>query len=555
MEPVHTSPVESCPPTHHPDSQVPDSQVPVSRRSISPTSTRRSRATPALFTDGLPWLLAAAVFAAFCAISLWQWNNFVSPSWDLGIFTQLIDQYSKLNAPIVDIKGPGYNLWGDHFHPILLLLTPLYWLFPSGLTLLIAQNFLFAISIVPVAWLARRRLGSLVGTLLGLAYALSWGLWNAQWVQFHEISFAVPLLAFGLVAWLIEKRRVAFVCIALLVFVKEDLGLTVAAFAAVAFWEDWGRARTTPVSTDSFKVTDAPASFTLTTHANETQAARTYPRHRPPYSGRRFANLSEFAASNRGLSWIALGVWGVVWFVLTITVILPAFNSAGRWDYTNRLDSETAATGLLDSLVQFITPEKKLVTVLLLIALGAIVAVRSPLILVVVPTLAWRFAGNVEYYWGWTWHYSAVLMPIVIVAAIDAFDRIRLVGLPAKTARRWRVILASVSLASAVLITVQGSPAAIANGWYVDEPADSRAALESIPDGASVASDIRHLAYLVPEHQTYWIGNIGSVEPDFWISSDEKSASAMEHSAAQRWGGTWTVADYGTVLVATPDSP
>lgn len=128
-----------------------------------------------IHSDRLGWVLAGVMFASYTAFSVWQWRNFATPSWDLGIFTQLLERYSTLSEPIVQIKGPGYNLWGDHFHPILILLTPLYALFPSGLTLMVAQNALFAVSVVPITWLARERMGK-SGTFVALAYALSWGL-------------------------------------------------------------------------------------------------------------------------------------------------------------------------------------------------------------------------------------------------------------------------------------------------------------------------------------------------------------------------------------------
>src|SRR5690625_5410531 len=38
-------------------------------------------------------------------------------------------------------------------------------------------------------------------------------------------------------------------------------------------------------------------------------------------------------------------------------------------------------------------------------------------------SLAWRFAGTVEFYWGWSWHYDAVLMPIALAAMLDASAR------------------------------------------------------------------------------------------------------------------------------------
>ena len=72
--------------------------------------------------------------------SLLQWHRWEVPSWDLGIFTQLAKSYAAGDGPVVHLKGHGANLLGDHFHPVLVLLGPVYALFPSALTLLVVQD-------------------------------------------------------------------------------------------------------------------------------------------------------------------------------------------------------------------------------------------------------------------------------------------------------------------------------------------------------------------------------------------------------------------------------
>lgn len=468
----------------------------------------------------LGWLLAGLVFAGYTAFSIWQWNNFVSPSWDLGIFTQLLDRYRNLAEPIVTIKGPGYHLWGDHFHPVLVVLTPLFAVFPTGLTLLIAQNALFAISVVPITKLARERMGR-AGTVLAVAYALSWGLANAVAVQFHEIAFAVPFLAFGLVSYVSGRIWLATAWIGALVFVKEDLGLTVAAFAAVMAW-------------------DARRSRGATPADGLNTAASDHARSIAPW----------------------LGLWGVGWFVLALFVIIPAFNTAGSWDYTNRIDDLAP----LEQVGNFLTPASKWITVGLLILLGGVVALRSPLMVLVAPTLAWRFVGNVEYYWGWTWHYSAVLMPIVVVAAIDGYSR--LAKAPAV-----RGGAGVISLASALAMVGTGPIAQVWHNWYVWDPDGSRAALaeldESRKAGVSaadtaqgkvntgderlvVASDITHLAYLAPDYEVHWTGSMGEVIPQAWVVELDEPAQVKVEYAARRWGGQWIAHEYGKVALIVP---
>ncbi|MGI8449443.1 MAG: DUF2079 domain-containing protein, partial [Streptosporangiaceae bacterium] len=179
--------------------------------------------------DWVPWLIALAVFAAYTTISLARYFQLDPGSWDLGIFTEYVRQLAHLRAPVVNIHGSGFNLLGDHFQPIVGLIAPVFLLFPSAATLLVVQALLTAVSVIPVSRAAAARLGTGAGRMIGAAYGLAWGLQQMIDFDFHEIAFAVPLLACSLSALSRGKVRAAAVWALPLVFVKEDQGLTVAA--------------------------------------------------------------------------------------------------------------------------------------------------------------------------------------------------------------------------------------------------------------------------------------------------------------------------------------
>ncbi len=66
-------------------------------------------------------------------------------------------------------------------------------------------------------------------------------------------------------------------------------------------------------------------------------------------------------------------------------------------------------------------------SVLELLAPTALLALRSPVALIALPTLTWRFRSANSSYWGIGYHYGAVLMPISAVSSVD--------GVPAKLTR------------------------------------------------------------------------------------------------------------------------
>lgn len=421
----------------------------------------------------VPVAVFAVVFLGYVLFAAQQWAQFTARSWDLGIFTQLLAHYAALQPPIVDIKGAGYNLLGDHFHPLLAILAPVYAVFPSAFTLLVIQAACFALSAAVFARAARTRLGDPAGSALGLAFGFAWGLQYAADAQFHEIALAVPLLTLSLVAVLDRRWWAATLWSAPLVFVKEDLGLTVVVLGLVIMLLAWRERSARP----------APAAGATA-----------------------FRRLASFPGVALGAS---LTVWGALWFAVATMIVLPALNPGGEWAYADKADPLSVLT---DTSILF-NPAKG-ETLALILACSAVLVLRSPLALLLLPTLAWRFFSTNSGYWAPTWHYSAVLIPIALVALLDAIERGR--------SSRWAWMREYVRLAPAIAVTaaivlLPGLPLfslVKAESWEPSpRAASAQAAIAAVPDGASVVSDIGLMNYLVSDHDVYWIGN-ANPEPD-----------------------------------------
>jgi uncharacterized membrane protein len=405
-------------------------------------------AWPALLVSGLS-------FAAYTLYGCLQWRRMAVPSWDLGIFTQLLRDYAALREPIVPIKGAGFNLLGDHFHPLLVVLAPFYAAFPTGLTLLVLQAALVAVSAFVITRLGVEKLGTAAGLGVGFAYAVSWGIDNAVASQFHEIALALPLLALSLAALVRGRWRASALWAAPLVFVKEDLGLTVLIIGVV---------------------------------------------------------LALRGARRLGA---ALASWGVGWFAVTTLVILPLLNPRGTWDYGGSSNVGGSLLHLGDTLASLVTTEK-FETIVFLVLMTAALAFRSPLSLTVLPTLAWRFLSANSAYWGPEWHYSAVLMPILFVALIDGLLLAR--RSRRSWVRAYGRVAVPVTVAFAlVLLPQQPLAELIRPASYGPAPSGAVAAMKAIPDGATVASDLTYLAYLSSRTTVYWLGNPGNPATDYVI--------------------------------------
>jgi uncharacterized membrane protein len=175
----------------------------------------------------LPVVALMVGYTFYCSrLSVDIHRGYGTPAYDMGIFDQGIWLLSRFKAPFVTIMGR--NLFGDHTSFILLLLVPLYWVYPHAAALLVVQSFVLALGVLPVYLIARRRLEStILATILAGAFllhpALQWG--NLE--QFHPECFLVPLIGFALYAAIEWRPWLLVVTAGLALLVKEDAALLI----------------------------------------------------------------------------------------------------------------------------------------------------------------------------------------------------------------------------------------------------------------------------------------------------------------------------------------
>ncbi|WP_274561713.1 DUF2079 domain-containing protein [Streptomyces spiramyceticus] len=382
----------------------------------------------------LQWGWAGALFLLYVTLSARRHALLRSTGYDLGIFEQAVRAYSELRAPVAPLKGEGFNLLGDHFHPVLAVLGPFYRLWPSPYCLLTAQAALLALGVVPLARWASRALGRPAAHAVAFAYGASWGIASAVAFDFHEAAFAVPLLAFAVTAAGNRRWRSAAAWGLPLLLVKEDLGLTLAALGA-------------------YIALKGPVRL--------------------------------------GIATVGAGVLGTL---LATKVLVPAFSSAGAYAYGQYVAGSrssllaTLALAPLDAL----RPDTKPITLVLVFAVTAFVALRSPLALIAVPTLGWRMLSQHDYHWGTAFHYSVVLMPIVFAALIDALTPYARTAHPLARRHLRASLAASVAVTLVLLPSFPFALLAQRATWSTSRHVETaRDLLRRIPDGATVAASNR----------------------------------------------------------------
>lgn len=416
----------------------------------------------------VPFVLVISFTVLYASMSLLRHWHFGSSGYDLGIFDQAIWHYSNFETPASTIRGVS-NLWGDHFHPILLLLAPLGWVFHGAEGLLIIQALLFALSSLPVYWFVKKRLGGVGALLITLSYLLFWGMQNAVAFDFHEIAFAVPLIACAIYFIDVKNWTCYWVSIGLLLLTKEDLSILVVFFGIFLMAKKYWKAG------------------------------------------------------------IISATVGLAWFFLATKLFIPVFAGSGGayayWTYSGIGPSPVGAikNSVLNPLLiprTIINSRLKLKTAWFIFNPFLLAPFFSPLIILAIPLILERFLSTNIIYWVTDFHYTATISPILAMAAGDSLYSLKKALPLLKPIRRWQgtiiILLAAFVLANNFRLAPKFPLWALhrLQYWNLSESDKAgRSALSLIPKTSSVAAQDGITPHLTHRDRIYSInGNEPSTD-------------------------------------------
>jgi uncharacterized membrane protein len=406
---------------------------------------------------------AAAIFATVRS----EYERYQLGRFDLGNMTQAVWSTSQ-GRPLENTTflGEQVSRLAGHVDPLLVLLTPLWVVFPSPLTLAAAQAAAVALGALPVFWLGRRHLASDNAALLvSLAYlAYPWLAWTAL-DAIHPVTFAIPLFLFGV--WFLDSDRLlAFgVCAVLVAATGELMGITL---AALGIW----------------------------------------------YALARRQRRAGFAIAAAGLAWT----------LAALLVVVPAFSGGESSFYGFYERVGGSPEGLLRTLFTdpaVIASELFAGNVLVYaIAMAAPLAglfVLSPLAAVALPSLALYALADGAGPLDPRQHYMASIVPFLVAATVLGIARLR----PKHHAPLAAMVVVVASGTWAMFGPWDGA-AASSSFWYQSEISDRHvAALDRavalVPDGVPLSVSNRPGAHLAARRYLYAVPHVGNAE---WVLLD-----------------------------------
>jgi len=351
-----------------------------------------------LFVPSTRIVLAAAIAAyaaGFAALSVLRHSAFFTGRFDLGNMVQAV--WSTAHGHplrMTNLHGEQISRLAAHVDPILVLFAPLWWIWPSADLLLVVQAVAVALGALPVFWLARKHLAS---ARAGAGFALAYLLYPATgWLtlnEFHPVALATPLLLFAF-WYLDEDRLLPFALFAIAGSAcKEEIGLVVAGFGV------W-------------------------------------------YA----------IAHRRWLAGAAIAALGGAWAAIAIGVVIPHYHAGGESDFYGRYSEVGGSAGGIVKtafthplrIIEAAFGSRDLRFLLELVAPLAALSLLAPLVLVAaLPELAINLLSAATTQTSIHFHYTAGLIPPLVIAAIFG----------AKRLSRWAVPVA----AAVVLATLIGN--------------------------------------------------------------------------------------------------
>jgi uncharacterized membrane protein len=369
------------------------------------------------------------------------------------------------------LHGDQISRLGAHVDPVLVLFAPLWWIWPSPHMLLVVQAVAVGLGALPLYQLARKHLRS---ARAGLGFALAYLLYPATgWLtlnEFHPVALATPLLLFAF-WYLDEDRLLPFALFALAAAAcKEEIALVVAGFG---IW------------------------YAL--------------------------------ARQRRLAGAAIAGIAAAWSAIAIGIVIPHYNAGAESDFYGRYSEVGGSAGgilktaLTDPLriAEAAFSARDLHYLLELVAPLAALSLLAPLVLVAaLPELAINLLSATTTQTSIHFHYTAGLIPPLMISAIFGAKRLSRWTLPVVTIVALATLIGNYRLGPIPgwRHVPGGEQFQATSARVTDHDRVAERALELIPKGAVVSATNTLGGHLSARRRVL---SFPYLEDATWIAADE----------------------------------
>lgn len=352
-------------------------------------------------------ILIVLYVATFGTLATREHLAFESSAFDMGVYDQALWNAAQgRGLALTLVPFIGLNRFAIHVEPILFLLVPLYWLWPSPLWLIWIQTAALGLAGWPLFLLARRRLDSEAAALaVVLAYFLLPATEAVNLFDFHAVALAPPLV------------------LAALYFLDRGLAATGDGRGLWRWPDPPPLARSGADGRRAYLW--SAFFFLLALSTKEDVSLHVF-----------MVGLYVMLVARRWKAGAALSLAGLAWFYVAFYLVIPA-NRSGGGETSAYVDffRSLGDTPLEIALAPLRTPGKVLALVftpqnirewrMVLAPFGFVGLAGLPILLLAGPTLAITMLSSSPLFQQLeTWHYAAPLLPFIALAAADGLARL-----------------------------------------------------------------------------------------------------------------------------------
>lgn len=185
-------------------------------------------------------ICAVIFFGTVTALSVFRYLTYTAPNFDFGIFCNMFHNMRESFKPLVSCERDRIlSHFAVHFSPAMYVFLPVYYIFPSPVTVAVCQTVAIYSGIIPfVLIMKHRKISEKIMCLLSVMYLANAAFSGGCLFDFHENCLLVPFLMWMFYFYEKKKFPLMLLFALLTLMVKEDAFVYVAVFAVYIFISD-----------------------------------------------------------------------------------------------------------------------------------------------------------------------------------------------------------------------------------------------------------------------------------------------------------------------------
>lgn len=180
---------------------------------------------------------AVFFFAVVTAISVFRYMTYTAPNYDFGIFCNMFHNMRESFKPLVSCERDKIlSHFAVHFSPAMYVFLPVYFIFPSPVTVAVCQTVAIYSGLIPfILIMKHKNFEPLIMCLFSVVFMANAAFSGGCLFDFHENCLLVPFLMW--MFYFYEKNKLPFVFLFALftLMVKEDAFIYISVFAVYIF--------------------------------------------------------------------------------------------------------------------------------------------------------------------------------------------------------------------------------------------------------------------------------------------------------------------------------